>query len=131
MGEHADLSDVVGVHDGHGVGGVDLGARLIAEDPEGQHRGADRAVIGNDRGDQRAVRSQIVGVEVPGLHRRGTGGKAERDLLVEPVGGAGRQDQRRPGRQPLGKFDTDLAAATQNQYWTRTRVVHGCDYHLR
>jgi len=77
------------------------------------------------------VRGQIVGVELPGMHRRGTGSKARRDLLVEPVGGAGRQDHRRPGSQPPSKLNADLAAATQNQYRTRARVVHGCDYHLR
>ena len=62
-GQQADLRDVVGVHDGHGVGGVGLGAGLVAEDPERQHRGADRAVLGDDRVDQRAVRRQVVGVE--------------------------------------------------------------------
>ena len=69
MGEQADLRDVVGVHDGHRVVGIGLGAGLVAEDPEGQHCGADGAVVGDDRGDQRAVRGQVVGVELPGVHR--------------------------------------------------------------
>jgi hypothetical protein len=35
--------------------GVGLGAGLVAEDPESQHRGVDGAVVGDDRGNQRAV----------------------------------------------------------------------------
>ena len=41
MGEQADLRDVVGVHNSHRVRGVDLGAALVTENAEGQHRGAD------------------------------------------------------------------------------------------
>jgi len=54
-------------------------------------------VIGDDRGDQRTVRGQIVGVELPGMHRRGTGSTADRYLLVEPVGGAAARITVAPG----------------------------------
>jgi hypothetical protein len=55
MGEQTDLRDVVGVHDGQRMRSISLGAALVAEDPEGQHRGVNRAVLGNDRGNERTV----------------------------------------------------------------------------
>ena len=55
MGEQTDLRDVVGVHDGHRMRGIGLGAALVAEDPKGQHRGVDRAVLGDDRGNEWTV----------------------------------------------------------------------------
>ncbi len=114
MREQADLGDVVGVHDGHGVGGVGFGAGLVAQDSEGQHRGADGAVLGDDRGDQRAVRGQVVGVELPGVHRGGAGGFERVDLFSEPVGVACGQHDRRSRCQKPRQLDADLAAAAQN-----------------
>jgi hypothetical protein len=131
MGEHADLRDVVGVYDGHRVRGVGLGAGLVAEYPEGQHRGVDRAVVGEHRRDKRAVRVQVVGVELPGVHGRRTGGDQGGDLLGELVGLACRQYHRRPGSQAPREFHTDLAAAAEDQHRRSPRVIHGCDYHLR
>ena len=51
-GQQSDLGGEVGVHDRGRVRGVDLGTRLVAEDPERHHRGADRAVLGDDRLDE-------------------------------------------------------------------------------
>ena len=131
MGEQADLRDVVGVHDGQRVRGVGLGAGLVAEDPEGQHRGVDRAVLGDDRRDERAVRIQVVGIEFPGVHGRRAGGEHGGDLLGELVCFACREHHRRPGRQPPREFDTDLAATAEDQHRRSARVIHGCDYDLR
>ncbi len=114
VGEHADLRDVVGVHDGDRVRGVGLGAGLVAEDAEGQHRGADGSVFGDDRGDQRAVRGQVVGVELPGVHRRGARGFERGDLVIELIGFACGQHHRRSGRQAPCELDADLAAAAQD-----------------
>ena len=58
-------------------------------------------------------------------------GIGERNIVEDEVGAAGRQDHRCSGSQSPSEFDTDLAAAAQDEYRTRTRVVHGCDYHLR
>ena len=99
---------------GHRVRGVDLGAGLVAEDPERQHRGVDGAVLVDDRGDQRAVRGDVVGVELPGVHRCGSGRLDEGHLLVESVGITCGQHHRRPGSQKPRKFNADLAAAAQN-----------------
>ncbi len=55
MGQQADLRDVVGVHDCQRMRSVCLGAGLVAEDAEGQHRGVDGAVFGDDRRDERTM----------------------------------------------------------------------------
>jgi hypothetical protein len=65
------------------------------------------------------------------VHRLRAGCFERGDLLIELVGPARSQHHRRPGSQASREFNTDLAAATQNQNWTRARVVHGCDYYLR
>ena len=67
VGEDADLGDVVGVHDGGGVGGVLFGAGLVAEDAEGEHDDVERAVLGDDLLEEGAVRGEVVGVEVGGF----------------------------------------------------------------
>ncbi len=104
---------------------------LVAEDPEGQHRDADGAVLGDDRGDQPTVGGNVIGVEFPGVHpgrpRLAQGGR----LGVEPVGATCGQHHRRPRGQAPREFDADLAAPAENYHRTRARVVHGCDYHLR
>ena len=130
-GQQADLRDVVGVHDRHGVGHVGFGAGLVAEDPERQHRGADRAMLGHDRGDQRAVRRQVVRVEFPHVNGGGAGRPHRGDLLGEVVGSTGRQHDGRAGGQPPGEFGADLAAAAENHNRPTIRVIHGCDYDLR
>ena len=129
--QQADLRDVVGVHDRRGVRGVVFGAGLVAEDAERQHRGADRAVLGDDRRDQRAVRGQVVGVELAHVHRRRARRPHGRDLLVELVGAPRRQHHGRAGGQPRGQLDADLAAAAENHDQPSARVLHGCDYVLR
>ena len=87
MGEQTDLSDVVGVHDGHRVCGVRLGAGLVAQDPERQHGGADRTVFGTisrpaDRGRR-------------GRRRRTRSCAPRRHPLCAP-----RRSGRRGGRRP-------------------------------
>ncbi|GAB1814572.1 hypothetical protein MUNTM_36110 [Mycobacterium sp. MUNTM1] len=77
------------------------------------------------------MRGQVVGVELPGVDRRRAGGFEHVDLLSELIGPAGGQHDRRAPREESAQLDPDLAAAAQDYYWTRTRVVHGCDYHLR
>lgn len=127
----ADLGDVVGVHDGHRVRRVCLGAGLVAEYPEGQHRGADGAVLGNERSDQRAVCGQVVGVELPGVHRYSASCAECGGLVGELIGVPRGQHHRRPGSQASREFAADLAAAAENYYRSSARVVHGCDYCLR
>ena len=108
--------------------GVLLGAGLVAEHSESEHRRADRAVVGHDRGHQRRVRGQVIGVERAdvnlGRSRLLEGG----DLLGKPVGTASRQHHRCAGGQQLREFDADLAAATENHHRSAARVIHGCDY---
>ena len=53
--KQAGLRDEVGVQDRRGVRGVLLGAGLIAENSEREHRGADRAEVGDDGVDERAM----------------------------------------------------------------------------
>ena len=130
-GQQADLRHVVGVHHGRGVAGVGFGPGLIAEHPERQHRGADRTVLGHDRGDQRAVRRQVVRVEFPHVYGGGAGRPHGRDLLIEPVGATRREHDRRAAGQPQGEFGADLAAAAENHDESAARVIHGCDYDLR
>ena len=81
--------------------------------------------------DQRAVRIQVVGVELPGEHRSRPGRADRRDLFVEPVRAARGEHHRRAGSKPARKFGADLTAAAKNQHRRRARVIHGCDYHLR
>lgn len=114
MGEHADLGDVIGVHDGDRVRGVGLGASLVAQDSEGQHRGADGPVVGDDRGDQGGVRGQVVGVEFPGVDRGGAGRFERADLVSELIGAARGQHHRRPGGQASRQLDPDFAASAQD-----------------
>ena len=111
--------------------GVLLRAGLVAQDAERQHRGADRAVLGDDRIDQRCVGRKVVGVEFAHVHGGGSCLPHGRDLVVELVGATGRQQHGRAGRQPRGQLEPDLAAATENHDQLRARVLHGCDYCLR
>ena len=134
VGQHrqqADLGDEVGVHDRRGVPGVLLGAGLVAQDAERQHRGADRAVLGDDRVDQRCMGRKVVGVEFTHVHGGGARLPHGRDLLVELVGAAGRSTTVAPDASRVRQLQPDLAAATENHDQLRARVLHGCDYVLR
>ena len=114
--------------------GVGLGAGLVAEDPEGQHGGVDRAVLGDDLVEHRRMRGQVVGVEPLDVHGHGTGRPQRGNLLVKAVAVTGGQHHRRPRCQSQGKFGADLAATAENHDHIAAgvaRVVHGCDYHLR
>ena len=111
-----------------GVRGVLLGAGLVAEHAECQHRRADRAVVGHDRGHQRRVRGQFVGVELANVDLGRTCLLEGGDLLGQPVGTAGGQHHGCAWRQQLREFDADLAAATENHHRSAARVIHGCDY---
>jgi hypothetical protein len=113
------------------VPGVLLRAGLVAQDAERQQRGADRAVLGDDRFDQWRMGREVVGIEFAHVHSGGTGGPHGRDLVVELVGATGRQQHGRAGRQPRGQLDPDLAAAAENHDQPAVRVLHGCDYVLR
>ena len=75
-----------------GVPGVLLGAGLVAQDAERQHRGADRAVLGDDRLDQRCMGREVVGVEFTHVHGGGARRPHGRDLVVELVGASGRSN---------------------------------------
>ena len=130
MGEQADLRDVVGVHDGDGVRGVALGATLVAEDAERQHRGVDRAVLGNDRIDQRAVRFQVVGVEFDANHPRRSG-RADAAICRRAGRRCGPPIRSTARGESDREFDADFAAAAENQHCRCARVIHGCDYVLR
>jgi len=65
------------------------------------------------------------------VHGRRAGGDQGRDLVGQLVGFACRQYHRRPGSQAPREFNTDLAAAAEDQHRRGARVIHGCDYHLR
>ncbi len=131
MGEHADLSDVVGVYDGDRVGRVGFGAGLVTKDAKRQHRGGDRTVFGDDLCHLPTVRGQVVGVEFAGVHGLRAGRREFGDLLVEVIGPTRGEHRRGAVGQPPGELDADLAATSQNKNWTCARVVHGCDYYLR
>ena len=113
------------------MSGVLLRAVLIAQDAERQHRGADRAVLGDDRLDQRCMGRKVVGVEFTHVHGGGARLPHGRDLVVKLVGASGQQQHCRAGRQAGGQLQPDFAAATENHDQLRTRVLHGCDYCLR
>ncbi len=130
-GQQARLGNEVGVQHRRGMRGVLLGAGLVAEHPERQHRRADRAVVGHDRRHQRSVRGQVVGVELADVHLGRTGLLEGGDLLGEPVGAAGGQHHGGAGSQPPREFGADLAAAAENHDRSAARVIHGCDYLLR
>ncbi|AGL27532.1 hypothetical protein J113_14325 [Mycobacterium tuberculosis CAS/NITR204] len=96
--------------------------------PEGQHRGADGAVLGNERSDQRRLRRR----------RRRTPGCAplSASCAVAAACCAVHRCSARPapsstGSQASREFAADLAAAAENYYRSSARVVHGCDYCLR
>lgn len=138
--EQADLGDVVGVHDGHGMRRIRLGPVLIPQHPECQYRCADRSVGGFDRLDDTRVAGDGVGVELVRVHLGGAGCPHRGDLRLEVVGATRGQHNDRPGREPHREFDTDLAAAPENHHDTRIRackpgrvccVLHGSDYVLR
>ncbi len=118
------------MHDGHRVGGVAFGAGLIAQDAEGQHRNVDPTVAGDDRGHQPTVRSDVVGVELHGVHRRRPSRLHPGDLIGEPVRAAGGQYDCRPRSEPGGEFDADFAAPTEDHHCLGARVSHGLHYHL-
>ena len=94
--------------------GVGLGQRLVAQDAERQHRGADGTVVGDDRGDQRAVRGQVVGVELHGVDGRGPG------RLTAATWSASRSAPRaasttvRLAASGSRELDPDFAAAAQD-----------------
>ena len=111
--------------------GILLGARLVAEHSERQHRRADRPVVGHDRRHQRSVRGQVVAVELADVDRGHPGLLEGGDLLGEPVGAAGGEHHGGAGRQQLREFGADLAAAAENHHRSGARVIHGCDYLLR
>ena len=134
VGQHrqqADLGDEIRVHDGRRVPRILLRAGLVAQDAERQHRGADRAVLGDDRFDQWCMGRKVVGIEFAHVHSGGPGGPHGRGLVVELVGATRRQQHRRAGRQPRGQLQPDFAAATENHDQPSVRVLHGCDYVLR
>nr|BBX76476.1 hypothetical protein MFLOJ_02630 [Mycobacterium florentinum] len=102
------------MHDGHRVSGIGLGAGLIAEDPEGEHRGADGPVLGDDCCDQWGVRGQVVGIEFAGVNRLRAGLVQRLYLLIELIGSACGQHHRRAWSEPSRQLNADLAAAAQN-----------------
>ena len=131
-GEQTDLGGVVGVHDRRGVRGVHLGARLVTEDPERHHRRVERAVLGDERRDERGVRGQIVGVELQYVDRRGACRCHRRDLLGQPIGAPRREHDGGTARQARRQFQADLAASAENHHHASVgRVLHDCDYVLR
>ena len=120
-----------------------FGAILLAEDAERQHRGVDPPELADQPLDERAVRGQVVGVELRGAYLPGSGGLHRRDLRTEPVGAAGGKHHRGPRSQPRRQFDADLTAAAEDDHdFARVNgtarmngaarcVLHGCDYSLR
>ena len=130
-GEQAGLCDEIRVHDGRGMCRILLGAGLVAENAERQHRGTDRAVIGDDGVDEGTVRLQGVGIELAHRDGGGTGGGHRGDLLVEIIGAAGGQHHRRARRQPRRQLEPDLAASAEDHNAAGIRVLHGSDYRLR
>ena len=122
------------MHDGYRVGGVGLGATLVAEDPESQNRGADSTVFADQFVQHRAVRLQVVGVKLNRVDSDGPRRPHRRDLLAESVRAAGGQHHRRPRSKPGREFNAYLAAAAKNHDDATGRVgrvIHGCDYSLR
>ena len=91
------FADEVGVQDCRRVRGVFLGAGLVAENPECEHGGADRAVVGHDRGNQGCVRGDVVGVEVADVDLGRTGLLDGCHLRGELFGGARGQYTVAPG----------------------------------
>jgi hypothetical protein len=129
--QQADLCDEVGVHDRGRMRRVAFGPHLVAEDAEGDDRGGDRAVFGHQFRHQRGVRAEVVGVELDGVHRRGTRRLHRGDLLVEAVGATRGQHHCRARRQPCRHLDADFAATAEDHHQTAIRVLHGCQYVLR
>ncbi len=130
--QQTGLCDEIRVHDGRGMCRILLGAGLVAENAEGQHRGADRAVS-RRRWSRRgrlcdssasASNSRTATAAAPAARHRG-------DLLVEVIGAAGGQHHRRARRQPRRQLEPDLAASTEDHDAAGIRVLHGSDYRLR
>ena len=122
------------MHNRHRVGGIGLSAALVAEDPEGQYRGAYGPELANQLLQHRSVRVQVIGVELDRVHGRSTGRAHRCDLAGESVGAAGGQHHRRSRGKPGREFDSDIAAAAENHddaIGRVGRVIHGCDYSLR
>ena len=132
--QQTDLGDVIGMHNRYRMRRVSLGAGLIAEDAEGQHGGADSSVFPDQLFHQRAMRMQVVGIELGSMHGLSPGRSYRRDLRDEVIGAAGGQHDGRSRRQSRGEFKADLATAAENHHDPAGRVgrvFHGCDYSLR
>lgn len=129
--QQTDLRHVVGVHDGHRVLGVGLGAVLVAEYAERHCGGADRSVLGLDLVEHRCVTAEVVGVERLDVHRSRTRRGERRYLLVKPAGAARGQHHGGTPGQSQRQLTTDLAATTENHDHSSIRVFHGSDYLLR
>ena len=123
MGQDGHVRDVVGVHDGHGMPGVVLGPRLVAEDPEGEDDHVEPTVAADDPVEDAALRREVVGVELDGVD----GGRARlvyRARLGGEVGAAScREHHRRPGCQPPGHGEADLTAPAEYD----DRLAHGAE----
>ena len=102
------------MRDRRSVAGVLFGAGLIPEDAECQQRGPDGAVPGDDRVDDVTVRPQIISVETQGVYGGGPSLLENRDLIVEIIGSAGRQDHGGTGRKTPRYLQPDLAAPTED-----------------
>ena len=93
-------------------------------------RRPDPAVFGDQPFHQRAVRGEVVGVELDGVHGRRTGVAHRGDLVAQPGGVAGGEHHGGAGGEPAGQFQTDLAATAKDNDRPRC-VLHGSDYPLR
>ena len=95
--------------------GVGLGARLVAEDPEGQHGGADRAVLGDDRVDAaRACDARSSASNPVTCTAAAPAARTAATCSVSSSAPRAASTTVAPRRQPRGQFDADLAASAEN-----------------